>query len=85
MQLRKVFALAIYMGSYLPLSLILLAQDIDFEVVRRGPCPTGTMVSLGCSSPLRDTVLSLSALGVCALYQDSLIRTHGPNCEGRWT
>ena len=20
-----------------------------------------------------------------ALYQDSLIRTHGPNCEGRWT
>ena len=19
------------------------------------------------------------------LYQDSLIRTHGPNCEGRWT
>ena len=20
-----------------------------------------------------------------SLYQDSLIRTHGPNCEGRWT
>jgi two-component system, sensor histidine kinase len=23
--------------------------------------------------------------GVATLYQDSLIRTHGPNCEGRWT
>ena len=24
-------------------------------------------------------------LGFADLYQDSLIRTHGPNCEGRWT
>jgi hypothetical protein len=65
MQRRTVFALAIYIGSYLPLSLILLAQDIDFEVLGRGPCPIRVMASFGCASPLKNTVLSLTALGIC--------------------
>jgi hypothetical protein len=67
MQLRTVFALAIYVGSYLPLSLILLVQDIDFAVLRRGACPIRAMVLLDCAIPLKNSVLSLSALVICII------------------
>lgn len=66
MQLRILFAAAIYLGSYLPLSLILLAQDLDVEVVKRGICPVGSMVALGCASPLKNPLYSLAAVAVCA-------------------
>ena len=67
MQLRILFAAAIYLGSYLPLSLILLAQDLDVEVVKRGICPVGSMVALGCASPLKNPFYSLAAVAVCAI------------------
>lgn len=66
MQLRIVFAFAIYLGSYLPLSVILLAQDVDGAVIRQGFCSLDTMVQLGCISPLKNPVWSLSAVGLCA-------------------
>jgi hypothetical protein len=58
MQIRIVFALAIYLGSYLPLSLILLAQDLNMEVVKRGLCSVTSMAALNCASPFKNTAWS---------------------------
>lgn len=65
MQLRILIAAAIYLGSYLPLSLILLAQDLDLEAVKRGVCPVGSMVTLSCTSPLKNPSWSLAAFAIC--------------------
>ena len=66
MQIRIAFALAIYLGSYFPLSLILLAQDLDMDVVkRRGLCPLASMLEVGCVSPLKNATWALSAVVVC--------------------
>ncbi|GLS45894.1 hypothetical protein [Methylobacterium brachythecii] len=67
MQLRILVAAAIYLGSYLPLAVILLAQDVDAGAVRRGICPMASMVALECASPLRNPVWSLSAVAICAI------------------
>lgn len=66
MQLRILVAVAIYLGSYLPLAVILLAQDIDVEAARRGICPMASMVALECASPLKHPIWSLSAATICA-------------------
>jgi hypothetical protein len=65
MQITIVFALAIYLGSYLPLSLILLAQDLDMEAVKRGLCSVAAMSALNCASPFKNTVWSVSAVAIC--------------------
>ena len=65
MQIRIAFALAIYLGSYFPLSLILLAQDLNMDAVKRDLCPLASMLELGCVSPFKNTILSLSAVFVC--------------------
>lgn len=65
MQLRILIAAAIYLGSYLPLSLILLAQDLDLEAVKRGICPVESMVTLSCASPFKNPAWSLAAFAVC--------------------
>jgi hypothetical protein len=67
MQLRVIFAVAIFLGSYLPLSLILLAQDVDGEALKRGICPLDSMAALQCASPFKNPAWSLSALGICTL------------------
>ena len=67
MQLRTFFSLLIYVGSYLPLSLILLVQDIDLGILKQGPCPRTLLASLDCVSPLRNTVLSLTVFAICAI------------------
>lgn len=67
MQLRIAFAAAIYLGSYLPLSLILLVQDVDVAATMRGVCSFKAMVALDCTSPFRNPAWALSAVVVCAL------------------
>ncbi|WP_200957524.1 hypothetical protein [Methylobacterium sp. Leaf94] len=67
MQLRILFAVAIYLGSYLPLSVILLAQDVDVEAMKRGICPLASMAAMECASPLKNPVWSLSAVVICAV------------------
>ncbi|MBB5763362.1 hypothetical protein HNR01_002994 [Methylorubrum rhodesianum] len=67
MQLRILIAAAIYLGSYLPLSLILLAQDIDLESVKRGICPVWSIITLSCASPFKNPFWSLGAVAVCAM------------------
>lgn len=66
MQLRALFAVAIYLGSYLPLSVILLAQDLDVGIVKRGICPAAAMATLQCDNPLKNPAWSLSAVAICA-------------------
>lgn len=67
MQLRILVAVAIYLGSYLPLAVILLAQDVDVEAVRRGICPVASMVSMECANPLKNPIWSLSAVAISAI------------------
>jgi hypothetical protein len=67
MQLRKPFALAIYLGSYLPLGLILLAQDLDVDAMARGICPVRSMIALNCASPLKNTPVSISFALACVV------------------
>jgi hypothetical protein len=51
LQFRLPASIAIFLGSYLPLALILLAQDIDYGTVGRGSCwslwPRHPIYSLG--------------------------------------
>lgn len=65
MQLRIIFAVAIYLGSYLPLSLILLAQDLDVAVIKEGFCSIDSLVQFGCKIPLKNPIWSLSVVAVC--------------------
>lgn len=65
MQIRIVFALAIYLGSYLPLSLILLVQDLNMDALKRGLCSIPSFATFDCASPFRNAAWSVSAVGVC--------------------
>jgi hypothetical protein len=67
MQPRIIIAAAIYLGSYLPLSVILLAQDLDLDALKRGICPVGSMMTLSCTSPLKNPYWSFGAVAACAL------------------
>lgn len=65
MQVRLPFAIAIYLGSYLPLSVILLAQNVDYARVGRPLCLQ--VWTDGCAVPLKNPELSIAALAICAL------------------
>jgi hypothetical protein len=67
MQLWMITAAIIYLGSYLPLSIILMAQDVDFGVVGNGVCPYKDVVAWNCASPLKHPGASVAVLAVCAL------------------
>lgn len=57
MQFRIAPALIIFIGSYLPLSIILLAQNFDFSALRRAPCwPPGLMP---CEVPLQNPEMAI--------------------------
>lgn len=65
MQLRLVPAIAIYIGSYLPLSFILLGQDLDLAQARKGLCPLADWMGTGCTLPLYHAAPSLIAVAIC--------------------
>lgn len=65
MQLRLVFALAIFLASYLPLSVILLTQDFDYE--RFGQSVCFRVWTSACEVPLENPWFSLIALGICGI------------------
>ena len=67
MQIRVITAIAIYLGSYLPLSLILLAQDVDGTIAKRGLCSWHTMIAFSCADPIKNPAWSLSAVAICAV------------------
>ena len=63
MQLRIIPSLLIFIGSYLPLSLILLAQDVDYSTAI-GETDKLTLGAI-CSTTLKNPHFSLSILFVC--------------------
>ena len=71
MQLRNWSAFALYVGSYVPLSLVLLAQDVDVKVAAYGICTAKRWNALDCALPLFHPWSSLSAVAVslaCLLF-----------------
>ena len=62
MQLRKLSAFALYIGSYFPLCLVLLAQDLDFNVAQKGFCNPSDWFDRACRLPLLNPIWSISAV-----------------------
>lgn len=65
MQVRLPFAIAIYLGSYLPLSIILLAQNFDYS--RAGQPMCIAVWRDACQLPLKNPLFSAVALAVCVV------------------
>lgn len=60
MQFRLLPALVVFLGSYLPLAVILLAQNINYTILSKGVCwPLERNV---CELPLRNPLLSVGFL-----------------------
>ena len=66
MRLRPVAAAMVFVGSYLPLSVILLAQDIDGAVLSRSVCWPFSGTAADCAIPLGHPLVSLGVVVVCA-------------------
>lgn len=62
MQLRKTSAFALYVGSYLPLGLVMLVQDVDIGAMALGVCRPTDLFASGCILPLQHPGLSLGAV-----------------------
>jgi len=66
MELRLVFAAAIFLGSYLPLSIILLVQDLKVELISRPFCSTLSRMSSECELPFNNSGLAIGFV-LCSL------------------
>lgn len=66
MELRLVFAAAIFLGSYLPLSIILLVQDLKVDLFSRPFCSTLWQMSSKCELPFNSPGLSIG-FSLCCL------------------
>lgn len=65
MQIRLVFALAIYLASYLPLSIILLIQDIDYDLIAKPFC--FDLATPECQLPLKNFWPAAIGVGICCV------------------
>lgn len=65
MRIRLLASLMIFIGSYLPLSLILLAQNYDEGALSRPMC--WAFWEDGCSLPLKNPTLSITVLATCVV------------------
>ncbi|MFK3888854.1 hypothetical protein [Sphingomonas sp. NPDC079357] len=74
MQLRTPSAFALYVGSYLPLGLVLFVQDVDPVAVRRGFCPPSAWFGEGCVVPLMHPwwAVGTVAIGIACLILTTL-------------
>jgi len=75
MQLRNWSAFALYLGSYVPLSLILLAQDLDERLAGNGLCVPHVWRTSGCAVPLNHPWWSVGAVAVSLLCLAITLRT----------
>ncbi len=66
MELRLVFAAAIFLGSYLPLSIILLVQDLKVDLFSRPFCSALWQMSSECELPFNNSGLSIG-FALCCL------------------
>lgn len=67
MKLRILYSSAIFVGSYLPLALILLVQDVDYTILRNGLCNGFWKLGRACQIPLAHPKFALVILGLCFL------------------
>ena len=65
MRLRLAAAVVVFLGSYLPLSLILLVQDFDSALYSRSVCWPFAVQGPQCIIPLGHPVTSLAFLTAC--------------------
>lgn len=65
MQIRFLASVAIFVGSYLPLAVILLVQDLNFALLGNRPCLPTAIHDAACKVPLLHPYIALSALTVC--------------------
>lgn len=65
MRPRLVIAIPIFLASYLPLSVILLFQDLEVSVVTRGFCRDLWRDASACALPFQHPWTSLSAVAIC--------------------
>ena len=65
MQFRVVIALIIFIGSYLPLSLILLAQDYDYDALQKPIC--WAFWAAACSFPFKNPGFAIGIFVICAV------------------
>jgi hypothetical protein len=65
MQIRLLASLVIFLGSYLPLALILLVQDANYTLLGRSFCWRLWDERAGCAVPLDHPKFSLVILGLC--------------------
>ena len=64
MQFRVLVALFVFLGSYLPLSLILLAQDLDYALLKGSVC--WAFWNGKCALPLKNPAFAISIFVACA-------------------
>jgi hypothetical protein len=62
MQLRLLTAIVLFLGSYLPLSVILLAQNLELQRLRNGFC--WPLSSATCDLPLRNSAWSIGSVAL---------------------
>jgi hypothetical protein len=67
MRLRILVAFIIFIGSYLPLSLILLAQNFDYDSVGRSFCWGWWGAGSNCSLPFKNAGFSVGIFLVCVV------------------
>lgn len=67
MQPRVWGALLIFLGSYLPLAVILAMQDVDQIVLQRPVCRDMSTFAETCALPLKHPVMALSFVVVCLI------------------
>lgn len=80
MQLRRTSAFVLYVGSYLPLALVLLVQDVNASVAENAVCSPAVWAERGCQLPLHHPALSLGAVAVgvvCLLVTTWTLRATG--------
>ena len=65
MQFRPLASAAIFLGSYLPLAVILLVQDVDYSLLKNGLCWWVFGKNSSCVLPFAHPVFSLVTLVVC--------------------
>ncbi|MER9767920.1 hypothetical protein NKJ09_17775 [Mesorhizobium sp. M0189] len=65
MQFRVISAFVVFLGSYLPLSLILLAQDFEYAFLGRPLC--WKVWESACSIPLKNPVFAVGIFVACLI------------------
>lgn len=65
MQFRGIIAALVFIGSYLPLSLILLSQDFKYEYISKPICSDWMDFATQCEIPLHNPTFAISFFLLC--------------------